>query len=172
MGEGFATDFFSFDLIGRLGRNINGFEPTGPSRLDDFPVRTRVSRCRGAWAGALSALLFGMAGCAFDLVTLKQSSVEFYSAKDGQGFVLLQDLRVHLGTGFPTLLRANTQWEYIGSTKFGDVLGIIAHPAGETAIKLAARHANAIGGRPFGTKSQPVPNCNAVEIRPDPAGQK
>jgi hypothetical protein len=47
--------------------------------------------------------------------------VVFNASAGVKGFVLMQDLKVHIGTGFATRLRANTSWHKVGTTVFGDV---------------------------------------------------
>ncbi|MBI3414507.1 MAG: hypothetical protein HY043_04165 [Verrucomicrobia bacterium] len=38
-----------------------------------------------------------------------------------QDFVLRQEVKATLGTGFPTRLKSGTRWQQIGSTEFGAV---------------------------------------------------
>ena len=66
-------------------------------------------------------LLF-LAGCAFNLVSVKQSPVSCTPVVGTpQNFVLSQDVKAKLGTSFPTRLKAGTRWHQVGITEFGDV---------------------------------------------------
>lgn len=70
-------------------------------------------------AGCALALL---AGCAFNLSTVKQQPVAFTAqAEAAPGFVLTQDVKVKLGTGFPTFLKHDTRWRAVGTTEYGTV---------------------------------------------------
>jgi hypothetical protein len=70
------------------------------------------------FTGAL--LLF--AGCAFNVSTVKQQPVTFTAhAEVAPGFVLLQDVKAKLGTGYPTYLKRDTRWRAVGTTEFGTV---------------------------------------------------
>ena len=71
---------------------------------------------------AAGCALFLLAGCAFNLSTVKQQPVTFTAkAEVATGFVLLQDVKVKLGTGFPTYLRRDTRWRAVGTTEYGTV---------------------------------------------------
>jgi hypothetical protein len=76
---------------------------------------------RVLWAGGCIAFGTALGGCAFDVVSVPQSPVVFNASTGSNGFVLTQDLTVHIGTGFATRLRANTGWHRVGTTVFGDV---------------------------------------------------
>lgn len=63
-----------------------------------------------------------LAGCAFDLTHVKQLPVTFAPITGAsQDFVLRQEVKATLGTGFPTRLKSGTRWQQIGSTEFGAV---------------------------------------------------
>jgi hypothetical protein len=69
---------------------------------------------------ALTVLL--LAGCAFDVSHLNQTPVAYTPvAGVAKSFVLSQDVKVSLGTGFPTRLNAGTRWRQVGSTEHGEV---------------------------------------------------
>jgi len=78
-------------------------------------------RWRVLWGAGGIALGIALGGCAFDVVSVPQSPVVFHASTGAKGFVLMQDLTVHIGTGFATRLRANTSWHKVGATVFGDV---------------------------------------------------
>jgi hypothetical protein len=69
------------------------------------------------------ALFIGISGCAFDLSSVKQMPATFSPAANdaGQGFVLRQEIKAPIGTGFPTLLKSNTRWYPAGKIEFGEV---------------------------------------------------
>lgn len=67
------------------------------------------------------SLLF-LAGCAFDVSHVRQQPVQFRAVTSAfREFVLLQEVKVKLGSGFPTVLKAGTRWRQIGSVEQGDV---------------------------------------------------
>ena len=86
-----------------------------------LPRGTADPHWRGLWAGGCIAFCAALGGCAFDVVSVPQSPVVFNATTGVKGFVLMQDLKVHIGTGFATRLRANTSWHKVGATVFGDV---------------------------------------------------
>jgi hypothetical protein len=63
------------------------------------------------------------AGCAFDISHVTQLPVNFAPETGGQetAFILLQEVTVKLGTGFPTHLKAASRWRMVGRTEFGEV---------------------------------------------------
>ena len=72
-------------------------------------------------SGAVVILGFST-GCAFDLVQVKQLPVAFAQPAGAHRlFVLNESAEVHIGTGFPVRLRANTTWTEMGATQYGDV---------------------------------------------------
>jgi len=63
-----------------------------------------------------------MPGCAFDVSYVKKTPATFMVAKASlPDFVLQQDVKVGLGTGFPTRLNRGTHWHQVGSTELGAV---------------------------------------------------
>lgn len=70
-------------------------------------------------------LLVGIAaltGCAFNISHVKQLPVTFAPGPgSAPGFVLLQDVKATLGTGFPTHLNRDTRWQAVGGTEYGTV---------------------------------------------------
>jgi hypothetical protein len=76
-----------------------------------------------AMAGSFLIAWAAGAGCAFDISHVALLPVN-YAPETGaevSGFVLLQDVTVKLGTGFPTHLKAASRWRMVGRTEFGDV---------------------------------------------------
>jgi hypothetical protein len=70
----------------------------------------------------LLTLTLPLSACAFDVVTVHQTSAWFAPLKvQADSFVLADDVTAKLGTGFPTHLRAGTRWTRIGSTDAGAV---------------------------------------------------
>ena len=68
-----------------------------------------------------SSLLL-MAGCAFDISHVKQLPANFTVAFDSsEEFILNHDLKIPLGSGFPTRLKAGTRWRQVGQIPQGDV---------------------------------------------------
>lgn len=68
----------------------------------------------------VSALL--LAGCAFNVSYVKKTPATFTAAMATlPDFVLQQDVKVSLGTGFPTRLKSGTRWHQIGATEYGAV---------------------------------------------------
>lgn len=72
-------------------------------------------------AGVICALVL-LVGCAFNISSVKQQPVTFIAETDASsGFVLLQDVKAKLGTGFPTHLKRDTRWRAMGNTEYGTV---------------------------------------------------
>jgi hypothetical protein len=68
---------------------------------------------------AVSGLL---AGCAFDISHVRQLPITFTSNTDtAESFILNQDVKATLGTGFATRLKAGTRWQQVGNTEYGKV---------------------------------------------------
>jgi hypothetical protein len=68
------------------------------------------------------ALLLGSSGCAFDIVSVKQLPVVLTQmTTTPRTFSLRESAIVRIGTGFPVNLKANTVWQEMGATEFGDV---------------------------------------------------
>jgi hypothetical protein len=63
-----------------------------------------------------------LAGCAFDISYVRQLPITFTPSTNAvESFVLDQDVRATLGTGFPTKLKAGTRWHQVGNTEYGKV---------------------------------------------------
>jgi hypothetical protein len=63
-----------------------------------------------------------LTGCAFDISHVRQLPISFTPSSDaGKSFILDQNVRADLGTGFATRLKADTRWEQVGHTEYGDV---------------------------------------------------
>ena len=70
----------------------------------------------------LGAGLLLLAGCAFDLVHVKQIPVSYTtSAGTAKEFVLVREVKAALGTSYPTRLKAGTRWREVGNTEHGAV---------------------------------------------------
>jgi hypothetical protein len=70
----------------------------------------------------LSVSLLLLAGCAFDLVHVKQQPTTYTPViGHADAFTLGQEVKATLGTGFPTHLKSGTQWRQVGSTEYGKV---------------------------------------------------
>jgi len=78
-----------------------------------------MRRCLREWL-LLGTLSYLVAGCAFDVVHVKQAPTSFTSG-EGKAFKLDREVKVNLGTGFPTTLKAGTVWTLAGSSQHGDV---------------------------------------------------
>jgi len=70
----------------------------------------------------VTAVSLWLTGCAFDISYVKQTPATF-TAMPGVSpdFILQQDVKVSLGTGFPTRLKSGTCWHQIGTTEYGTV---------------------------------------------------
>ncbi len=75
----------------------------------------------GAGTATLLVIVLLVAGCAFDVVQLKQQPAVFTPATDSPSFVLAKQTEVRLGTGFPTLLKAHSTWSQVGAIDQGKV---------------------------------------------------
>jgi len=63
-----------------------------------------------------------LAGCAFDLSYVTKKPVAFTAATGtSPDFVLQKEVKVSLGTGYPTLLKSGTRWHQVGATEYGTV---------------------------------------------------
>lgn len=61
-------------------------------------------------------------GCAFDISHVRQQPTQFTAvASPAREFVLTQEVKAKLGSGFPTVLKAGTRWRQVGSLEEGDV---------------------------------------------------
>src|SRR6266496_1819169 len=84
-----------------------------------WPITRRSEPTPGARAvlRLLTASLLLLAGCAFDISRVKQQPVSYTAtAVSTDGFILSRDVKVTLGTGFPTRLKAGTKWHHVGNT--------------------------------------------------------
>jgi hypothetical protein len=62
-------------------------------------------------------------GCAFDVVRLKQSLTQYEAVPPtGRTWILNDDLKVTIASGWATPLRKGTNWRQVGKIKEGDVL--------------------------------------------------
>jgi hypothetical protein len=60
-------------------------------------------------------------GCAFNVWQVKQVPAAFAAACDSPTFRLTRETKVGLGSGFDTVLKANTTWNQVGVTESGKV---------------------------------------------------
>jgi hypothetical protein len=68
------------------------------------------------------AVLALVAGCAFDIVSVKQTPTTLGGVRTpALDFVLTQDAAVSIGTGFPTRLKQGTHWQSVGVIDQGAV---------------------------------------------------
>lgn len=73
------------------------------------------------WFSVACCLAF-LTGCAFNISHVKQLPVSLTVQTDAAPeFVLLQDVRAKLGTGYPTTLKRDTRWQAVGRTEYGTV---------------------------------------------------
>ncbi|MCW5553224.1 MAG: hypothetical protein KIS67_13825 [Verrucomicrobiae bacterium] len=79
-------------------------------------LRQQLALIAGLTAVALAA------GCAFDISHVRQQPAQFTAAASPvREFVLTQEVKAKLGTGFPTVLKAGTHWRQVGRLTEGDV---------------------------------------------------
>lgn len=63
-----------------------------------------------------------LAGCAFDISRVKQLPATYTTlSTPAQEFVLSQDVKATVGSGFATRLKAGTRWHQVGNTEHGAV---------------------------------------------------
>lgn len=67
------------------------------------------------------AFLFLAAGCMFDVSHVTQVPASFSTTSASPPFTLTKEVQANLGTGFPTVLKANTKWRQVGATEHGKV---------------------------------------------------
>lgn len=72
---------------------------------------------------ALSGLLsLALAGCAFDVVHVTQAPAALTPVTaTPREFKLLLEVKISLGTGFPTWLKTGTNWKQVGTVPQGEV---------------------------------------------------
>lgn len=101
-------------------------------KTSSLPIAFSASRSRGnEIIGAFMKTVFKysigigvllLAGCAFDVSHVTMAPVTFEPMSGtAPDFVLMQNITVHLGTGFPTRLQAGTHWHEVGTTGYGTV---------------------------------------------------
>jgi hypothetical protein len=63
-----------------------------------------------------------LAGCAFDVISIKQMPANFQPTPDApQNWTLAQDTKVRLREGFASNLKKGTSWKQVGRIEQGDV---------------------------------------------------
>lgn len=103
----------SLHVIDKRTRSQTRLEPRAPL----YRILTLEARRASL---VLSLLL--LAGCAFDVSHVRQQPAQFSAVTSiFREFALIQEVKVKLGTGFPTVLKAGTRWRQIGSVEQGDV---------------------------------------------------
>ena len=126
----------------------------------------------------LAVTLLVLAGCAFDISHVKQSPATFSPpAGSPETFVLSQDVKAALGTGFPTRLKAGTRWRQVGDTEHGAVFGtqdqIVTVEASNTFEALLVVSNHCVTGfylpveKTFAATTRPIPiQTQPIEITP------
>lgn len=67
--------------------------------------------------------MVALAGCAFDVIHLRQSPAQFTAVPPtGQGWVLQNEANVKIASGWATPLKYGTSWQKVGMIAEGDVL--------------------------------------------------
>jgi len=62
------------------------------------------------------------AGCAFDVVRVKQIPTQLNSMQSPKNsWKLVNDVKVRLSTGYSCQLKSGTKWDYVGTVEYGDV---------------------------------------------------
>ena len=71
----------------------------------------------------ITMVIFGLAfSCAFDVIRVKQEPAQFEpNASDQDAWILGQDIKVSLNTGYTRKLKAGTRWHCIGKIENGAV---------------------------------------------------
>ena len=89
------------------------------NRFGDPGLNKMLRLLSPKWLGL--TVIVAVAGCAFDLSHVKQMPVTFTPAgtEPGQSFVLGEEVKAHLGTGYPTRLKSGTKWHPVGKTEYG-----------------------------------------------------
>ena len=72
-------------------------------------------------ATGIVLLSVALSGCATDVSHVDQKPAAISPANDGHAFLLLKAVKVHLDTGYTSILRANTSWRQIGSLNSDEV---------------------------------------------------
>ena len=79
-----------------------------------------------------------LAGCAFNLVSVKQVPTTCTAVTGTpETFVLCADVKAKLGTSFPTHLKAGTRWHQVGDTDYG---AVFATPDQIVAVEASHIH--------------------------------
>lgn len=93
--------------------------PTGGERETIAPL-SFMKLIYESVALILGAML--LAGCAFDVVHVKQVPTTLdQTTADKPSWRLASNLKVGLGTGYSRTLKAGTQWDYVGRIAQGEV---------------------------------------------------
>ena len=70
----------------------------------------------------IGILLLLLAGCAFDVIHLRQVPVHFEAASGpAESWILARDVKVQLERGYASPLRQGTAWYRVGRVEQGDV---------------------------------------------------
>jgi hypothetical protein len=107
-----------FSIIRRPSNSATAPEVTNDGWIQNGRLAPKLTCFLLRWA----ALALLTTGCAFDVSHVRQKPASFSLYIGGfSPVVLAKDLKVRLGTGFPTVLRAGTRWVKVGRTETGDV---------------------------------------------------
>jgi hypothetical protein len=75
-----------------------------------------------ALSAAMLCVAFGLGGCMFDLVQVRQTPARFTASDSGSSsFRLTEPVKVSIGTGFATRLNGGTVWREVGRVDAGTV---------------------------------------------------
>lgn len=84
--------------------------------------RTMKTISLPAIISAMTAVAILGSGCAFDLTHVKQSPANFQPVSaGGSRWKLNQEVKISIGTGYSTRLKAGTRWEQVGKIEQGDI---------------------------------------------------
>lgn len=92
------------------------------ARLNKTPVCRGVSRARLLAFVIFSGIAIVSSGCAFDVIHVKQTPAHFEPVTADQAWVLRDDLKVLIASGWATPLKKGTIWKRVGRIAEGDVI--------------------------------------------------
>ena len=105
----------------RVTAQYDGYRCAVAAGIQMAVIRPAPDLVRTALLLALPSLLW-LAGCAFDIVHVKQLPASYtVAATPAAGFVLTHEIKATLGTTFPTRLKAGTRWRQVGNIEYGAV---------------------------------------------------
>ena len=71
--------------------------------------------------GGVALLAMALSGCATDVSQVDQKPAAISPAGRGHAFQLLKAVKVHMNTGYTSILQASTSWHQMGSMNSGEV---------------------------------------------------